>query len=31
MIKILIPGQEKYDRPYIRGQRLYARILIRKK
>jgi hypothetical protein len=28
---LLIHGCEKYDRPYINGERKYARILIRKK
>ena len=27
---LLIPGQEKYDRPYLNGTRMYVRILIRK-
>ena len=27
---IMIANQEKYDRPYINGKRLYARLLIRK-
>ena len=29
--KLIIPGYDKYDRPYINGERKYARILIRKK
>ena len=28
---LLIPGFDKYDRPYINGNRMYARLLIRKK
>lgn len=28
---LIIPGFSKYDRPYINGQRKYARILIRRK
>ena len=28
---LIVPGFEKYDRPYINGKRMYARILIRKK
>ncbi len=28
---LIIPGNEKYDRPYIYGRRMYARLLIRKK
>ena len=28
---LIIPGCDKYDRPYINGERKYARILIRKK
>ena len=27
---LTIPGHEKYDRPYLYGKRLYARLLIRK-
>lgn len=30
-ICLIIPGFPKYDRPYINGQRKYARILIRRK
>ena len=28
---IIIPGHPKYDRPYLKGKRMYARILIRTK
>lgn len=28
---LIIPGNEKYDRPYLNGKRMYARLLIRKK
>ena len=28
---LIVPGFDKYDRPYINGKRMYARILIRKK
>lgn len=28
---LIIPGHEKYDRPYLYGKRMYARLLIRKK
>lgn len=30
MNDIMIPGYAKYDRPYLDGKRLYARIFIRK-
>jgi hypothetical protein len=26
---LLVPGHEKYDRPYLRGKRMYTRLLIR--
>lgn len=29
--ELLLPGNEKYDRPYLRGVRMYSRILIRHK
>ncbi|MEY4533180.1 MAG: hypothetical protein RI926_949 [Actinomycetota bacterium] len=29
--ELLVPGQEKYDRPYIEGVRMYSRILIKHK
>ena len=31
MNMLIVPGFDKYDRPYIDGERKYARILIRKK
>lgn len=29
--ELLVPGFEKYDRPYLGGKRMYARLLIQRK